>query len=90
MATDTIEVNVCGYQMEVRFDYWKAYRGERERGTGLQLEPDEPAGMEVTGIKLLDPEDMMEIISEEVTITLDDVTEAIDKARELVLAQKGE
>lgn len=77
--TDTIETDVRGYRMEIQFSYWKGCKGARERGTGLQLEPDEPAEIEVTGIKLLDPEDIMEIITEEVTISMEDVIEAIEK-----------
>ena len=33
------------------YDYYPEERGSRERGTGLQIEPDEPATVEITSVK---------------------------------------
>lgn len=38
-------------EVTVEYDYHKASRGARERGTGLQLEPDEPASIEIYSVK---------------------------------------
>lgn len=73
----TIQTKVCGYRMEISFDYSPASKGERERGSGVKLSPDEPAEVEITGVKLLDPEDMYEIITEEVNISFKDALEAV-------------
>jgi hypothetical protein len=75
----TINTTVRGYRMEIIFDYTPASKGERERGTGLQLSPDEPAEIEIIGVTLCDPSDIWEIISEEVTITTGDLIEAVQK-----------
>lgn len=77
--TTTIKASVKGYMMEIDVDAWKACKGARERGTGLQLEPDEPAGFEVTAARLVSPEDIFEIVTEEVSITLGDINEAVEK-----------
>jgi hypothetical protein len=45
---ETIKFNV--EEIEVKGHSWKASRGDREYGTGLQLSPDEPAGYEVEEI----------------------------------------
>ena len=85
MASDTIITTVKGYRMEIGFSYHKAHRGARDSfngraGAGIQLEPDEPAGVDdIESIKLLDPEDIMEIITEEVVISMEDVMEAVEK-----------
>jgi len=75
----TIQTKVCGYRMEISFDYTPACKGERERGSGVKLSPDEPADIDITGVKLLDPGDIWEIITEEVTISTRDVMEAVNK-----------
>lgn len=75
--SSTIKTKVRGYEMEITFDYTPACRGVRERGTGLQLEPDEPAIIEITGLVLCDPADFCEMVVEEVNITIEDVEEAI-------------
>jgi len=59
----TIEVNFNGETLEVSGSAWKACRGAREHGTGLQLEPDEPAGFEIEsvmfkGVEVMDIIDM--------------------------------
>lgn len=39
-----------GEKLEVSGSYYPASRGMREHGTGLQLEPDEPAEIEIESI----------------------------------------
>lgn len=43
-----IERNETEIEVAVELDYHPACRGERERGTGLKLSPDEDAFFEVT------------------------------------------
>ena len=47
----TITVEQYGFWVDlplvVEYRTWKASRGRRDKDTGYQLEPDEPAGMEV-------------------------------------------
>ena len=38
------------HEAEARYEYHKAERGSRERGSGIQLEPDYPAGVEILKI----------------------------------------
>ncbi len=40
------EGTACGISCLIGFIYYPGCRGAREHGTGLQLEPDEPAGIE--------------------------------------------
>jgi hypothetical protein len=83
MPSSTKTVTAKGYQMEVTFDWHRASKGMRERGTGLRLEPDEDAGIDdITSLRLVDPADLLEIVAEVVVITLDDVREALDKIEE--------
>ena len=49
MATRTIVVD--GVVFEVEYTYHKACRGAREKGTGLQLEPDEESSVELESVK---------------------------------------
>jgi len=42
---------------EVEFDYYPASRGAREKGSGVQLEPDEPETWEITEIFMVHPVD---------------------------------
>ena len=37
--------------LEIEATWRKGYSGARERGSGIQLEPDEPAGWEITSVK---------------------------------------
>ncbi len=48
----TRTVTIADNELEVSFDYYPPSRGARERGTGLQLEPDEPATFEICEVKL--------------------------------------
>jgi hypothetical protein len=74
---DTLTVTVKGYDLLVDFDYWPASKGRREKG-GLQIEPDEPAGIEITDIRLVNPNDIFEMISEESFPTMEEVEAAVD------------
>lgn len=52
MLTKTINFNDS--RVIVCYEYHSATRGEREQKTGLQLEPDEDASIEITDIRCLD------------------------------------
>jgi hypothetical protein len=83
MPSSTRTTTVRGYEMEITFDWHKATKGMKERGTGFKLEPDEDAGIDdITSLRLVNPADFLEIVAEEVTITLDDVREALAKMEE--------
>jgi hypothetical protein len=41
---------IQGIPCQVEVTYYAASRGARERGTGLQLEPDEPAFWDIMGV----------------------------------------
>jgi len=41
-----------GVPIEVDYDYYPASKGARERGSGVQLEPDEPACVELTALSI--------------------------------------
>jgi hypothetical protein len=45
-----IETHIQGIPCIVDVEYQKAYKGAREKGSGMQLEPDEPEGFEIVGI----------------------------------------
>jgi hypothetical protein len=45
-----LETHIQGIPCQVKVEYQQAYRGYRERLYGIQLEPDEPAHYEITGI----------------------------------------
>ena len=45
------DIDWKGYKIEVTFDYYPPSKGAREYGTGLQLEPDEPATVELEQVK---------------------------------------
>jgi len=70
MGNSIITVELHEGEVDVHISYWKASRGAREHGTGLQLEPDEPAGFEV---------DRVEYDGKDVTSIMD-----INKIEELV------
>ena len=57
MSNRTITVKYEDFAFEISFDYFKATRGAREHGTGLQLEPDEPESWEVTQVSMVHPTD---------------------------------
>ena len=57
MSNRTITVKYEDFAFEISFDYFKATRGAREHGTGLQLEPDDPESWEVTQISMIHPTD---------------------------------
>lgn len=50
-AIITDPVTDADIEVTVEYDYHKAARGSRERGSGLQLEPDEPAHIEINSVK---------------------------------------
>jgi hypothetical protein len=52
--TDTVERE--GVTIDVDYTYYSASRGAREKGSGVQLEPDEPATVEINemGIQGID------------------------------------
>lgn len=52
MTTET-ETIYREFELEVEFDFYKGCRGARERGSGVQLEPDEPASCEVNSVTLI-------------------------------------
>lgn len=39
-------------EIEVDYTYWTAHRGAREKGSGVQLEPDEPATVEINELTI--------------------------------------
>lgn len=43
-----------GVELRVDGDYYPASRGAREKGSGVQLEPDEPASFEVSAVYVAD------------------------------------
>lgn len=45
-----IDTFIAGIPCTVELKYHKAWRGAREMGSGIQLEPDEPACSEIIGI----------------------------------------
>lgn len=45
-----LDTSIQGIPCTVELEYHKAHRGERERGSGVQLEPDEAAGYEIVKI----------------------------------------
>lgn len=64
--SETIKFN--GEDLEVSGNSWPYHAGSRERGTGLQLEPDEEAGFEVEEIvyKGIDVYPIMESAMDEI------------------------
>jgi hypothetical protein len=71
MSHHCITVNYDWLEFEVEFDHYPASRGAREKGTGVQLEPDEPATNEITEVFMVHPTDK--------DINRVDVTEQITK-----------
>ena len=57
MSHHCITVNYDWLEFEVEFDHYPASRGAREKGSGVQLEPDEPATNEITQIFCVHPTD---------------------------------
>lgn len=45
-------ISYRGVQLSVDYTYYPASRGAREKGSGVQLEPDEPASVDVDDVKL--------------------------------------
>ncbi len=58
MSQHSIIVPYEFLSFEVDFDYYPASRGAREKGSGVQLEPDEPESWEVTEVRMYNPDDM--------------------------------
>lgn len=54
--------------IKIGYYYSAACRGERERGSGLQISPDEPEGVEIENVSYFDP-----VSSEWVEVELDQV-----------------
>lgn len=72
----SIKIDWKGCELDVTFDYYKPSKGAREYGTGLQLEPDEPATVELEDVMLngVDISDLIEDQIEEIEshiLTLD-------------------
>ena len=57
MKTQSVRFTFRGLLLDAEIYTWPESRGARERGTGLQLEPDEPAGFEVEKVTLIENED---------------------------------
>jgi hypothetical protein len=45
-------ITICDTKLTVIYTYHPAYAGARERGTGLQLEPDEEASVELEAVSI--------------------------------------
>jgi hypothetical protein len=71
MSHHCIIVSYDWLEFEVEFDHYPASRGARERGSGVQLEPDEPATKEITEVFMVHPTDQ--------DINRVDVTEQLSK-----------
>lgn len=54
------EITVRGIDFTVEYQYYPGCRGARERGTGIQLEPDEGPSIEIESVKSDD--DLMEVL----------------------------
>jgi hypothetical protein len=52
MSNHTITVEYEDLTFDVEFDYTPASKGAREKGSGVQLEPDEPESWDICTIKL--------------------------------------
>jgi hypothetical protein len=52
MSNHTIPVDYEDLTFDVEFDYYPASKGAREKGSGVQLEPDEPESWDICTIKL--------------------------------------
>ena len=51
------------HDAEVRYEYHDAERGSRERGSGIQLEPDYPESVEILKI-IYKKQDIMELFND--------------------------
>lgn len=49
------------FEFLVYYSWYRAVPGAREKGTGIQLEPDEPETYEVDSIKLISNNDLSEL-----------------------------
>lgn len=75
---------------QVGWDYYPASKGARERGSGVQLEPDEPESWEITEVMLahptkkdVKPVDVINQVSKKMMDYLNEqITEEIENARE--------
>lgn len=66
-------LTIDGYEFEATVDYtyYPPCRGARERGTGVPLEPDDPAVVEINSIKIDDiPYDLPEQVEEAIRDTI--------------------
>ena len=41
------------FELDVSVDYYPASKGRREHGSGVQLEPDEPASIEICSVSIV-------------------------------------
>ena len=57
MSNHTHTVFYEALAFEVSFDYYPAERGAREKGSGVQLEPDFPESFDICTIKIFNHED---------------------------------
>jgi hypothetical protein len=46
-VSKTVTINVSGVDLDVTYTYYPHHSGASERGSGVKLEPDEPAHFEV-------------------------------------------
>jgi hypothetical protein len=70
-VTDRFTVTVEGVAFDVEFTYTPPCSGDRERGTGLALEPDSPEELEL---------ERVEIGGEDITCLLSDKAPDLDDA----------
>lgn len=47
-----VTINVSGVELDVTYTYYPHHSGAYERGSGVKLEPDEPAHYEVEEVKV--------------------------------------
>lgn len=52
------------FDVKLEFDYCEAERGSREQGTGLQMEPDYPASMDLCSATTKDGKDILSLMDE--------------------------
>lgn len=56
MSNHTIQVDYEELTFDVNFDYFGPSKGAREKGSGVQLEPDEPADWNLCAVYMVHPE----------------------------------
>lgn len=69
--TSSMDVSHNGLDLTVHYEYYPPCRGARERSSGIQLEPDEPATVEI--LSLTTSDNLIDIFENE----LDDIATKI-------------